>query len=506
MRKTYVLATLAAALVAAAPAFAQRASLADRVAALEQQAANNQGNVDLLNQVQQLRSEVQALRSQLEDLQQQNEQLKQSARSQYLDLDGRLNRLEGGASTAPAPATSTAAPPRATPTTTGPDRAPTVRGDAGRLAAGRGRTHRLQRRLRRAEGRRLRAVGATQFQAFLRDYPAGTYAPNALYWLGESYYVTQNYELALAQFQALLDRYPTHDKAPGALLKVGLAQYGLKRMDAAEATLAQVSQRYPGSDAARTAEDRLRAIQLGASAEFAGRRAGRVKCAPCPLSSPPGGPRIGGSPQAHRNLPVPAGRSPRCRLAHRVRAPHRLPAALPVLRHRVRLPRRRVVGHRRDPGRSRQPRRAPRLRHRRRTARAEARHRPAVETLRCRLRRLARNLRRDRHRRRRHARVAHRRHQDAGFGRSRAQPLGKPRAAHAARPGEVRDLQPRRFRVGVRRAARTRAGRALRRAVLAEPRAGVAARRSPTGSSRTRLPVRFQMQLHKALWGDEPGR
>ena len=69
--------------------------------------------------------------------------------------------------------------------------------------------------------------------------------------------------MAQQQVQALLDRYPTHDKAAGALLKVGLSQYGLKQMDAAEATLSQVSQRYPGSDAARTADDRLRAIQLG---------------------------------------------------------------------------------------------------------------------------------------------------------------------------------------------------------------------------------------------------
>src|SRR6476659_2398285 len=86
---------VAAALVAAAPASAQRASLAERVAALEQQAANNQGNIDL-------RTQVQQLQSQLEDLQQQNEQLKQNARNQYLDLDGRLSRLEGGAGTAPA--------------------------------------------------------------------------------------------------------------------------------------------------------------------------------------------------------------------------------------------------------------------------------------------------------------------------------------------------------------------------------------------------------------------
>jgi tol-pal system protein YbgF len=105
-------------------------------------------------------------------------------------------------------------------------------------------------------------TSAQRFQQFLQDYPQGTYAPNALYWLGESYYVTQNYELALDQFQALLARYPTHDKAPGAMLKVGLSLYGLKRMDAAEATLAQVAQQFPGTEAARTAEDRLRAIQL----------------------------------------------------------------------------------------------------------------------------------------------------------------------------------------------------------------------------------------------------
>ena len=51
IRKTVLAMAFAAALVAAAPAVAQRASLADRVTVLEQQAANNQGNVDLLNQV-----------------------------------------------------------------------------------------------------------------------------------------------------------------------------------------------------------------------------------------------------------------------------------------------------------------------------------------------------------------------------------------------------------------------------------------------------------------------
>jgi len=253
---------IAAALVAAAPAFAQRASLADRVAALEQQAANNRGNVDLLNQVTQLKSEVQALRAQLEDIQQQNEQLKASNRSQYLDLDGRLNRLEGagGPVLVPPPQAGTNTPttPRA-PTVQEP--APSVYGDAGSLSKTEGERGAYETAFDALKGGRY-AESAQLFQTFLQTYPSGSYAPNALYWLGESYYVTQNYALAQEQFQSLLDRYPTHDKAPGALLKVGLAQYGLKQLDDAERTLAEVSTRYPGSDAARTADDRLRAIQV----------------------------------------------------------------------------------------------------------------------------------------------------------------------------------------------------------------------------------------------------
>ena len=106
------------------------------------------------------------------------------------------------------------------------------------------------------------AESARRFRDFLGMFPSGQYAPNAMYWLGESYYVTQNYALASEQFQGLLDRYPRHDKAAGALLKLGLSQYGLKQYDAADASLRAVMQRYPGSDVARTADDRLRALEI----------------------------------------------------------------------------------------------------------------------------------------------------------------------------------------------------------------------------------------------------
>lgn len=264
MHKVLVPLAFAAALVAAAPASAQRVSLADRVAVLEQRAADNQGNIDLLNQLTALRTEVQSLRAQIEELQQQNEQLKSTGRNQYLDLDGRLNRIENA--TVPVTPAGQVPPVSATPAPAAPaptvrDAAPSIHGDPGslsKMADERSAYETAFDALKSGEY----AESARRFQQFLLDFPVGSYAPNARYWLGESFYVTQEYTSALEQFQSLISQYPTHDKTPGALLKVGLSQYGMNDLDAAEATLSRVGKQYPGTDAARTAEDRLHAIQL----------------------------------------------------------------------------------------------------------------------------------------------------------------------------------------------------------------------------------------------------
>ncbi len=101
-----------------------------------------------------------------------------------------------------------------------------------------------------------------------------------------------------------------------------------------------------------------------------------------------------------RDLPFAARRSRRGRLADRVRAPDRLSAALRLVRHRIRVPRRRVAHDRRN--------------RRRRSANYGARHvcvtggeplaqkrclASARAALRCGLRGIARNVRRDRRRR-----------------------------------------------------------------------------------------------------------
>lgn len=254
MRTASVVTLLVAALIASPLAQAQRASLADRVSALEQRAAGEQNGTELVNQLGQVRADVQDLRGQVETLQQQLEEAKKAQRAQYLDLSGRLDRLEGGS------AAGATAAPAAAPVPAVAAAAPVVAGGM----AGKGEQSAYDYAFDALKSGDY-VESARRLRDFLAAFPGGQLAPNALYWLGESYYVTQNYAMAGEQFRSLLDRYPSHDKAPGALLKLGLAQYGLKQYTQAEATLRQVLQRYPGTDVARTAQDRLRSIQLAGS-------------------------------------------------------------------------------------------------------------------------------------------------------------------------------------------------------------------------------------------------
>ena len=280
------LAIAAAALVAAACASGQRASLSERVERLEAQAAsqnNAQANIETLNRLNALQQELSSLRGTVEQLQNENAQLKQAAREQYIDLDSRLGRLEGGSATASGtPAASTgagtgASAPSAVPTSpaaptdTAPGSAsPTApRGVVADVATGATPADPAgERPMYDSAFQALRdgeyAEASRRFQAYLEAYPAGTLAPNAWYWLGESYYVTQNYDVALTAFESLLQAFPDSAKAPDALLKLGYCQFELGRAPQGEATLRDVIARYPGSDAARLAQSRLRSLALDA--------------------------------------------------------------------------------------------------------------------------------------------------------------------------------------------------------------------------------------------------
>ena len=106
------------------------------------------------------------------------------------------------------------------------------------------------------------ADSADAFQSFLQRYPTGEFADNAQYWLGESYYVTRNYQIAQGAFELLLQRYPDSAKLPDAKLKLGFTHYELQNWADSRRILEDVLNSHPGTTVARLAERRLRALRL----------------------------------------------------------------------------------------------------------------------------------------------------------------------------------------------------------------------------------------------------
>ncbi len=253
------------------------------------QMEDRQAMVDLVIQIQQLQDEVRMLRGMLEDQALELENLSNRQRDQYLDLDQRITDLRGNPQS---PLITTGAVTAAgTPvTTTGandtygqggplvredvPDVRPAL--DTPSSATGISTPDTQAREIVRSPEAEKEsydlafqslkdlkyADAAEQFQSFLGAYPNSDYSDNAQYWLGESYYVTRNYDIALEAFQGLLSNYPDSPKVADGLLKIGYTHYELKQWDQAHAALAQVQEQYPNTTLARLAGSRLRSMKL----------------------------------------------------------------------------------------------------------------------------------------------------------------------------------------------------------------------------------------------------
>ena len=265
-----------------------RLSLADRVAVLEQRSSDNQANVELLNRITQLQAEVQTLRGLLEEQNYKLEELQRLQRDQAVDFDQRIARLEGGGAAASGAAASGnfMDTPSDLPTVPSSpnethgvnasasggivdsvlDRQPPTSAGGVEPVASVPADPAAERAAYDSAFDALKngqyAEAARRFQSFLAQYPSGDYSPNAQYWLGESYYVTQNYQIALDAFERLLSQFPASNKAPDALLKVGYCHYELRNWPQAEDALNRAMQQYPETTVARLAQGRLRALRL----------------------------------------------------------------------------------------------------------------------------------------------------------------------------------------------------------------------------------------------------
>jgi len=265
---------------------ASNLSTSERLDRIERQ-LEGRGLIDLLNQLEKLQGDVQQLRGEIEVQNHQLEEMQRRQKDLYLDIDRRLRQLEpeqpAGAADVSAPPAyqpplSNETPPSYQPPpsyetppsyqapssyeTPSPVAAPPVMAAPPPVAPV--NTEEQQAEYEKAlailrEGRYVEA--ATAFNRFLEKYPGSPYSDNAYYWLGETYYVTRDFDRSLAAFKQLVGAYPMSPKVPGAQLKIGYIHYEQKNWAAARQELGSLVTGYPGSTEARLADDRLQRMK-----------------------------------------------------------------------------------------------------------------------------------------------------------------------------------------------------------------------------------------------------
>lgn len=204
----------------------------------------SKGQFELVNQIQALREENAKLRGQVETLNYELESAKKRQQDFYIDLDGRLRKLE----------------PQSAPA---PDAKP---GDETKPAADTGRKVAIDPAI---ESRDYEAAlnlfkankikdAASAFEAFGKAHPDSTLAPNAQYWLGNAHYSLRDCKKAIDAHKLVVSKWPQNPKAPDSMINIATCQNELGDAKGAKATLETVLVKYPDSPAAATAKQRLK--------------------------------------------------------------------------------------------------------------------------------------------------------------------------------------------------------------------------------------------------------
>lgn len=202
------------------------------------------GQIELANQIQVLRDENSRLRGQVETLSYELEAAKKRQQDFYVDLDGRLRKLE------PQPAAS--AEPRPADESKPP--AETARKAASDPAA---EARQYEAALNLFRANKLKEAAAA-FDAFAKTHPDSTLTPSAYYWLGNAHYSLRDCKKAIEAHRVVANKWPANAKAPDALLNMATCQQELADVRGAKSTLEGLVAKYPESTAAATARQRLK--------------------------------------------------------------------------------------------------------------------------------------------------------------------------------------------------------------------------------------------------------
>ncbi|TAK92449.1 MAG: tol-pal system protein YbgF [Burkholderiaceae bacterium] len=208
---------------------AQKQELADLRKRMDALETNDNGRLELVNQIEQLRQENAKLRGQLETLTYQLAETQRRQKDLYADLEARIAKLE--------------------------PQSVSIDGKEAKVEQKETLAYESAYALFK-NGDFKGAISA--LNNFLKTYPSSAYAPNAQYWLGNSYYALNDFKQSIVIQQQLLDAYPDHPKAPAAMLNIASSQLQLNDKKAARKTLETLLKTYPKAPEAVSAQERLK--------------------------------------------------------------------------------------------------------------------------------------------------------------------------------------------------------------------------------------------------------
>ncbi len=99
------------------------------------------------------------------------------------------------------------------------------------------------------------------FQKYLEQNPNKDLSDNAQFWIGETYYLENNYEKAILEYEKVIKNFPDGDRVPHALLKQGLSFLKLGDEDSGKLLLQQVVKDYPATNQAKIAKAKLKELK-----------------------------------------------------------------------------------------------------------------------------------------------------------------------------------------------------------------------------------------------------
>lgn len=99
------------------------------------------------------------------------------------------------------------------------------------------------------------------FRNYVAAYPNSSAADDAQYWIGESFFATEQYEKAITEFARVLRDHPKSDRTAETLLRLGMCHVQLNEPEKTTEFFTRLLERFPDSNEARLARAQLEKLE-----------------------------------------------------------------------------------------------------------------------------------------------------------------------------------------------------------------------------------------------------